>query len=97
MPSTLKAFTKLADKLAAPPKPACQSTLVEYEDDPKMPGRTAIRISGPSREHVQHHIDLATNWVERIGGYARFIGPARIPGGFAAMGEALTHRMEAAE
>jgi hypothetical protein len=62
-------------------------TKVEYESDKNCPGRTAIRISGPTKVAVQAQIDIATRQAEDMTGRAMFIGPARIDGGFGALGE----------
>ena len=63
------------------------TTNVQYESDPNLPGRTAIRITGPTRVGVQAQIDKAMRSVEDGTGFANFIGPARVVGGWGAMGE----------
>ena len=74
-------------------------TRVEREDDPRQPGRTAIRITGPTRIGVQAQIDKLMRSAEGADGSANFIGPHRIGvGGWGALGEVfVTRHAEAAE
>lgn len=62
---------------------------VESEIDPARAGRTAYRISGPSREAVQAEIARLTDDVDERGGFANFIGPALRGGKFWALGEVV--------
>lgn len=62
---------------------------VEFEKDPAIPGRTAYRISGQDRGAVQSAIDSRMQEAERAGGFANFVGPNRIDGGWAALGEVI--------
>ena len=68
----------------------CHSqTRVEYESDPDREGRTAIRIAAPDRASVQFQLDKLMALVDRDGGFANFIGPYRMNGGYAALGEVV--------
>ena len=69
----------------------CNSaTSVEYESDPNQAGRTAIRITGPTKEAVQKQIDIIHRKVDGENGWARFVGPARTDDGYGALGEVVT-------
>ncbi len=48
---------------------------VEAERDPRMPGRTAYRITGASRAVVTAAIEARINEAHDRGGFANFIGP----------------------
>lgn len=75
-----------------------EQTRVEREDDPRQPGRTAIRITGPTRIGVQAQIDKLMKVAEGADGSANFIGPHRVGvGGWGALGEMfVTRHAEAA-
>lgn len=78
---------------------ACKpvETSVECEADPKVPGRTAIRISGATREAVQAEINFFTRAADANGAppmFLRFIGPARVENGWGALGEIIVRQPE---
>jgi hypothetical protein len=50
---------------------------VEYEHDPKVPGRTGYRITGKTPEIVQSAIDGRMAQAERTGRMAEFTHPRR--------------------
>ena len=62
---------------------------VEWETDPKTPGRTAYRITGATRDGVQGAIDVRMSEAENGDGRAQFIGPHRCDGGWMALGEVV--------
>lgn len=62
---------------------------VEWEKDPRAPGRTAYRITGATRDVVQGAITARMNEAEDGGGRAQFIGPHRFEGGWVALGEVV--------
>jgi hypothetical protein len=66
---------------------------VEYESDPQVSGRTAIRISAPDRESIEREIDRVMSYVEAHGGYANFVGPCRISTGYGALGDVIIFRL----
>lgn len=68
---------------------ACATAYVEAEADPKLPGRTAYRISGQMRDAVQGAIDARMREAEERGGFAHFIGPHRDGDGYLALGEVV--------
>lgn len=67
--------------------------LVESQADPARPGRTGYRITGLTREAVQAKITQLTNSVDGLQGspfgFANFVGPARVDGGYGALGEVI--------
>lgn len=62
---------------------------VEWETDPKLPGRTAYRITGATRDVVQGAIDMRMVEAENGNGRSLFIGPNRYDGGWVALGEVV--------
>jgi hypothetical protein len=60
---------------------------VSFEDDPKVPGRRAYRITGDSKRAVQMAIDARMNALDFANGHGNFIGPYREGEGFVAIGE----------
>lgn len=64
---------------------------VEAQADPKMPGRTAYRITGHTRATVQVEIDRLMRAAEDApnGGFANFVGPHRSACGYTALGEVI--------
>lgn len=50
---------------------------VEFEHDPKVPGRTGYRITGKTADVVQGAIDARHAEAERAGGVAEFLHPRR--------------------
>lgn len=69
---------------------------VEFETDPSVPGRTAYRITGPTRGVVQAAIDTRMLEVEERGGFAQFLNPGRVAGGFQSLGEIIIPQKQAA-
>lgn len=73
---------------------------VESEADPKRPGRTAHRITGPTAACVQDAIDTLSATVDvamgGVPGTARFIGPGRDTGGWCALGEVIVFQPQGA-
>ena len=73
----------------------CRSqTQVEYESDPKLEGRTAIKIVAPDRASVQFQMDKLFALVDRDGGFANFVGPHRAGSGWRALGEVVVNIAE---
>jgi hypothetical protein len=62
---------------------------VEWETDPRTPGRTAYRITGATRDVVQGAIDARMTAAENGDGRANFIGPHRDENGWVALGEVV--------
>ena len=62
---------------------------VEWEDDPRIPGRRAYRITGETKESVQAAVDGRMALVDNATGSARFVGPYRDNGGYIALGEVI--------
>jgi hypothetical protein len=70
------------------------TTTVEHEADPKHPGRTAYRITGPSHAAVQDAISAIMNPIDDAGGFASFVGPVAVETddgwAYGALGETIT-------
>lgn len=66
---------------------------IESFPDPTYPGRTAYRITGPSKACVQAAIDDLMRRVDLafggVGGFAQFTNPARADGGYGSRGEVI--------
>ena len=73
---------------------------VESQADLRHPGRIAYRISGSNAAAVQDAIDTLMAMVDAsrggFNGFANFIGPARINGGWGALGEVLIEQEKVA-
>lgn len=72
-----------------PSRLAAREARVEWEPDPDRPGRRTYKITGPSKDAVQAAVSRRMAFAARRGGYARFFGPARVDGGFGALGETV--------
>lgn len=71
--------------------------LVDSEEDPAVPGRTAYRLIGMRAEHVQAKISELMAQTERLGGFANFVGPGRLDDGtYGALGEVVLGHAEVA-
>jgi len=62
---------------------------VEWEKDPRVPGRTAYRITGATRDVVQAAITRQMDFAERTDGNAEFTNPERIETGWESVGYVL--------
>ncbi len=80
--------TLLSDFSRAPETAARATALVEYERDPRTPGRTAYRITGPNPAVVQNAIDARMREAEEAPGpnCAQFEMPRRRNGQWEALG-----------
>jgi hypothetical protein len=77
-----------------------EHVVVQTEIDPKMPGRTAYMISCRYAAPVQDAIDTISRSIDTsfggVPGYAEFVGPTRVWGGFAAFGRVTVFQQEIA-
>lgn len=81
--------TIIADMLRGQQAVKRATATVQWETDPKTPGRTAYRITGATRDVVQGAIDARMTEAENGDGRAQFIGPHRFEGGWVALGEVV--------
>lgn len=88
--------TMLRGAVAALEARQAMPTTVEYESDPRQPGRTAIRITGPSSGAVQAQITYCMNAAENMrNSAATFTAPVRAIEGWMALGEVIVTETEA--
>lgn len=66
-------------------------TTVEYESDPKRPGRTAVRITAATRDEAQAEITRCMNSAENMGNsFAQFTAPQqKIDRSWQSLGEVI--------
>jgi hypothetical protein len=62
---------------------------VSFEDDPRVPGRRAYRITGQSKGSIQAAITARMQALDFADGFGHFVGPYRDGDGFVAVGEII--------
>lgn len=81
------ALANLLAELADTPRRVRDATAwVEFENDPRVPGRTGYRITGKTADVVQGAIDARLAEIDRCGGVAEFTHPCRHGDQFVSLG-----------